>query len=145
MVTRGTSSLSKTELAEKLESLGAVYSDSLEREQTSFNLQVFKSDTGSAVKLLGDMLSNAVLNSAELELAKEEVSQEHEANHTRYQETLLENVHYNAFREHMLGQPVKGDRDNTSALLVDQLREYHTANYVGDNIVVVATGDVTHE
>lgn len=27
-------------------------------------------------------------------------------------ETTIENVHYNAFREHMMGQPMKGDRDN---------------------------------
>jgi processing peptidase subunit beta len=125
--------------------MGALYSDDIEREQTSFSLQVFKNDASRAVKLLGDIISNPALNKGEFELAKEEVSQEHEANHTRYQETLLENAHFNSFREHMLGQPVKGDRDNTALLRVEHLKDFHTANYVGDNIVVVATGDVNHE
>jgi processing peptidase subunit beta len=145
MATRGTTSRSKTEFAEEVENMGAVYSDAIEREQTSFSLQVFKQDAGRAVELLGDIVCNPTLNSGELELAKEEVSQEHEANHTRYEETLLENAHFNSFREHMLGQPVKGDRDLTSSLHADHLRAFHSANYVGDNLVVVATGDVHHE
>lgn len=145
MATRGTTSKSKSELAEEIANMGATYTDDIEREQTSFGLQVFKGDATRAVGLLGDMVSNISLNSAELELAKEEVSMEHESNHTRYVETTLNQVHYNSFREHQLGQPVKGDRDNCSSLQVDHLRDYHTANYVGDNIVVVATGDVTHD
>jgi predicted Zn-dependent peptidase len=44
----------------------------------------------------------------------------------------------------MMGQPIKGDRDFVGSLSADMLREYHTANYYGENIVVVATGDVSH-
>mmetsp|Transcript_3727 Transcript_3727/g.6353 ORF Transcript_3727/g.6353 Transcript_3727/m.6353 type:complete len:357 (+) Transcript_3727:34-1104(+) len=145
MALRGTTSKSKTELAEEIENIGAVYGAKSDREITSYGLKCHKGDAGKAVQLLGDMLCNNTLNSAELELVKQEVSMEHEANHTRYEETLLENVHFNSFREHMLGQPIKGDRDMNSTLRVDHLRDYHSANYIGDNIVVVATGDVSHE
>jgi hypothetical protein len=58
------------------------------------------------------MISNNAWNTSEFELLKEEVSAEHEDNHHRYEETTLENVHFNTFREHQLGQPKKGDRDN---------------------------------
>jgi len=44
----------------------------------------------------------------------------------------------------MLGQPIKGDRDLLQEIGADHLRQYHTANYFGDNLVVVATGDVNH-
>lgn len=91
------------------------------------------------------MLCNSALNSAELELVKDEVSNEHEDNHNRYVETTLENAHFNSFREHMIGQPIKGDRDLTHTLGVDHLRDFHAANYFGDNVVVVATGDVAHD
>jgi len=145
MALRGTSNKSKTEIAEATENHGARYSAHSDREWTSYNLQVLKGDAASAVNLLGDMVCNSSLNSAELELVKDEVSMEHEDNHNRYIETTLENAHFNSFREHMLGQPIKGDRDLTSTLGVDHLRDYHTANYYGDNIVVVATGDVSHD
>ena len=45
----------------------------------------------------------------------------------------------------MMGQPKKGDRDFTGNIDASSLRNFHTANYYGDNIVVVATGDVTHD
>jgi processing peptidase subunit beta len=45
----------------------------------------------------------------------------------------------------MMGQPIKGDRDYVSTIGVEHLRDYHTANYYGENIVVVATGDVSHD
>jgi len=49
------------------------------------------------------MVCNSRLDANELELVKEEVSQEHEDNQNRYMETLIENVHFNAYREHMMG------------------------------------------
>lgn len=145
MALRGTTNKSKTELAEAIENMGARYSAHSDREFTSYNLQILKGDASGAVNILGDMLCNNALNSGELELVKDEVSMEHEDNHNRYVETTLENAHFNSFREHMLGQPIKGDRDLTSQLGVDHLRDYHTANYFGDNVVVVATGDVSHD
>jgi processing peptidase subunit beta len=45
----------------------------------------------------------------------------------------------------MLGQPIKGDADNLGNLTVDDLRNYHAANYFGDNLVVVGTGNINHD
>ena len=49
-----------------------------------------KGDVNRAVSLLGDAFSNASLDSAEIELTKQEVAQEHEKNHKDYEGTLLE-------------------------------------------------------
>lgn len=45
----------------------------------------------------------------------------------------------------MLGQPKKGDRDNVFNIKSDHLRDFHSANFVGDNIVVVGAGNINHE
>ena len=45
-------------------------------------------------------------------IGKIKASKEQEDNHHRYIETTLENSHFNIYREHMMGQPIKGDRDN---------------------------------
>lgn len=91
------------------------------------------------------MISNSTFSGSELELVKEEVHQEHEDNHNRFFETLIENVHFNVYREHMLGQPIKGDRDNLHSLTADNVRDFHTTNYFGDNIVIVGAGNINHE
>jgi predicted Zn-dependent peptidase len=113
MNTRGTTSRTKTVLSEDIESIGARYSALSEREYTKYGLQCFGVDASKAVSLLGDMVCNGSFNSAEFELCKEEVTAEHEENHHRFHETTLENCHFNAYREHMMGQPIKGDRDLT--------------------------------
>ena len=145
MAARGTTSMSKTEFHEAIDNMGGIWHGHSDREWTSYGMHVFKGDSGKAVKMLGDALCNSTLNPAELEQLKVEVANEHEENHTRYMETTLENSHFNAFREHMIGQPIKGDRDYVSTISADHLREYQSANHYGENMVVVATGDVTHE
>ena len=142
---RGTTSRSRAELSEDIENSGMRYTATSDREFTTYGLQCFGNDTGKAVSVLGDIICNSALNSAEFELCKEEVSNEHEDNHNRFEETTLENCHFNSFREHMLGQPIKGDRDMTQQVTLENLREFHGANYYGDNITVVATGNVNHD
>jgi len=44
-----------------------------------------------------------------------------------------------------MGQPKKGDRDNVHSIKADQLREFHSTNFFGDNIVVVGAGNINHE
>jgi processing peptidase subunit beta len=145
MFLSGTSSRSKSDLCEDIESMGARYNAETGREISNFSMRVMPGDVGRAVDLLGDMICNSQFNGSELELAKESVSQEHEANHRRYKETTMENVHFNVYREHMMGQPTKGDRDNVQNLTVDHLRDFHTTNFFGDNMVIVAVGNVNHD
>lgn len=45
----------------------------------------------------------------------------------------------------MLGQPIKGDADNLTNLSVDDLNTFKAANYFGDNLVIVGTGNIGHE
>lgn len=125
--------------------MGARLNSSLDRERSTLTVQCFKGDVGRAVSLLGDAVSNANLDSAEIELAKREVADEHEKNHTDYENTTIEQCHYNAFREHMIGQPKKGDPDQLQNLNADVLDGYRAANYFGDNIVIVGTGGVDHD
>ena len=145
MLSRGTSSHTKASFAEEIEGMGARLNADHCRERQSLTLRCFKGDVGRAVHLLGDAVSNATLDPAELELAKREVADEHEKNHTDYERTLLEQVQYNAYREHMVGQPSKGDPDQLQNLNSEILDGYRAANYFGDNIVVVGTGGIDHD
>jgi len=45
----------------------------------------------------------------------------------------------------MMGQPVKGDRDQLHGQTIDNLRNFYTTNYFGENMVIVGTGNVNHE
>jgi predicted Zn-dependent peptidase len=72
MLLKGSSSASKGQLAEELEGMGASISSNVDREITSLNLTCFKGDLSRAVNMLGDCLSGATLDAAEVEMAKQE-------------------------------------------------------------------------
>ena len=121
MLTRGTSAQSKASIADEIESMGARIDGESGREQSRMTMQVFKGDIARAVSLLGDAYSNANLDAAELELAKEQIAAEHEENYRDYHYHTLENCHFNSYRDHMMGQPIKGDRDHVANINVDML------------------------
>ena len=145
MLARGTSQHTKASFAEEIEGMGARLDTDHCRERQAMTIRCFKGDISRAVSLLGDAVSNATLDSAELELVKREVADEHERNHTDYENTTLEQCQYNAFREHMVGQPKKGDPDQLQNLTSETLDGYRAANFFGDNIVVVGTGGIDHD
>jgi len=145
MVLRGTSARSKTMFAQEIEMMGARVNTSAGREVSNVSVTCFKSDTSKIVDMLGDAVTSATLDAAEFELCKEELMMEHSMSNTEYKTTTIENCHYNSYRDHQMGQPIKGDVDNTASLTVDDLQHFRATNWFGDNIVVVATGNVNHD
>lgn len=145
MLLRGSSNATKSQISETIENIGARVLTETGREISRYTLQVFKNDVGKAVQLLGDAFTKNTFNSSEFELVKEEASQEHSTSHERFKETLVENVHFNVYREHMMGQPIKGDRDNIHNLSIDTVKAFHANNFIGDNLVVVGTGNINHD
>jgi len=121
MLLKGTSARSKGQLAEEIESMGGRLSGNTGREQSHISLTVFKGDVRRAINILGDAVSNATIDAAEFEIQKQSIAQDHANNHNEYEYTTLENAHYNSFRDHMMGQPVRGDADNLSNLTVTDL------------------------
>ena len=63
----------------------------------------FKDDISRSVEILGDMLANSVYDESHLENEKETIWQELLATNEDHMETLMENVYYNIYREHMMG------------------------------------------
>lgn len=72
----------------------------------------FKQDWTRSIEILGDMLCNSLYDNYHLELEKDTIWQELLATNQDFMETLMENVYYNIYREHMMGQPILGDIDN---------------------------------
>lgn len=145
MLDRGSASLSASEVCANIESMGARGYHTHQREFTTHGMQSFKGDVAKTLGLLGDMISNAAFTAEDLQVVKEDASNLHENNHTEYKRTLMENVHFNAFRDHMMGQPIRGERDNLKNVSLEDIRDFHRNHYYGDNLTVVAVGDVNHQ
>ena len=145
MLLRGSQGASKAQLSEEIEGMGARINANTDREITNFNLTCFKGDLSRAISLLGDAISNPTLDAAELELTKMEQARENESANKDQERTTIEASHFNSFRDHMMGQPIRGDADNLQNLSQHMLAAYKAANYTGENIVIVGTGGVEHD
>lgn len=125
--------------------MGGRVESNIDREHTNLNFTCFKGDLSRAVALLGDAVTGATLDHAELEIAKQEQASAHDSSNKDQERVTMEAVHFNSFRDHMMGQPIAGDADNVQNLTADILNAYRAANYTGENIVIVGTGSVEHD
>lgn len=57
----------------------------------------------------------------------------------------MENVYFNIYREHMMGQPILGDIDNIRQINREMVVDFRNTNYFGENMVIVGTGAVNHQ
>lgn len=56
----------------------------------------------------------------------------------------MENVYFNVYRDHMMGLPILGEIDNIHKISRDMIVGFHQRMYYGENMVIVATGNVEH-
>ena len=88
------------------------------------------------------MLCNSIYDAYHVEYEKDTIWQELEAVNQDPKETLMENVYFNIFREHMMGQPILGDIDNIRQITREMIIDFHKRNYFGENIVIVGSGAI---
>lgn len=115
------------------------------REFTVYHANSFNKDVNKSIEVLADMIQNSWFDKQAIELERETITSELEETNKDFFETLMENVYFNIYREHMMGQPILGDLDNIKSINQDQILDYYERNYFGKNLVVVATGNVRHD
>lgn len=115
------------------------------REHTMYHTLSFPDGVSHAVEILGDMLCNSTYDPYHVELEKDTIWQELESVNQDPKETLMENVYFNIYREHMMGQPILGDIDNIRQITRDMIVDFHQRNYFGENIVIVGAGAISHQ
>ena len=142
---KGTSNRTRVQLETEVENLGSQLNAFTSREFTVFHVNAFNKDVPKAVEVLGDMINNSRFDKQAIEVEREVITSELEETNKDFFETLMENVYFNIYREHMMGQPILGDLDNIKSITQDQILDYYERNYYGKNLVLVATGNVKHD
>lgn len=109
---KGTTNRTRRQLEMEVENSGSQLNAYTSREHTLYHMLTFPDGFSKSVEILGDMICNSTLDNQHLEMEKDTIWQELEATNQDSKETLMENVYYNIYREHMMGQPILGDIDN---------------------------------
>lgn len=111
------------------------------RETTTYTLTFNKDQLTDAVNFLSELLSNSTFNETQVEAEKATLYREAISLDDPFAITS-NNIHYTSFRDHYLGQPVNGIRENIHNITAEQVHNFHKQFYVGSNITVSASGNV---
>ena len=95
--------------------------------------------------ILGDMLCNSSYLDYHVQNEKGTIWQELQATNDDTFETLMENVYFNVYRDHMMGLPILGVIDNIYEISRDMIVEFHNRMYFGENMMVIGTGNIEHQ
>lgn len=140
---KGTGRRTREQLEMEVEDLGGHLNAYTSREQTVYYAQVLKENTGDAVDILSDILTNSRLDDQAIERERGVILQEMENVYGETKEELVfDHLHENCFQDCALGRTILGPVDNIKRICRNDLLEYIKTYYTADNMVVVATGAI---
>jgi len=144
LVFKGTESRTAREIALAVDSIGGQMDAFTSKEYTCFYAKVLDTHVAEAVDLLSDIVLRPLFDATELERERKVIVEE-----IRMVEDAPEELVYDLFSTHFypghaLGRPIQGTEGTVKGLTRKRLLTYFRENYVPDNILIVAAGNVSH-
>ena len=144
MVFKGTHRRSAKDLALVLERLGGSLDAYTTREHTSFQARVLDTDIDVALDVLGDLVLEPVLRSADLDLEREVVLEEIATVEDTPDDLVFDLHAEQMWGGHPYGYSILGTRDTVSAFTADDLQRVHRERYHRGNMVIAGAGNIEH-
>lgn len=145
MAFKGTRRRTARQIAEEIENVGGEVNAGTSVETTSYYARILKDDVPLAVDMLADILTNSVLDEAELTREKHVILQEIGAAMDTPDDVVFDQFSATAFRDQTIGRPILGTPDTVQSFTPDQIRHYLRRNYTADKMIIVAAGAIEHE
>lgn len=145
MAFKGTKRRNARQIAEEFDAIGGGFNASTDREQTLYYARVLKEDVAVALDILADILLNSVFDKDEFDRERGVILQEIAQNNDTPEELIFDMFMETAFPNQSLGRNILGTEKNIASFSPDTLREFLYKHYLAHHIVVVASGNITHE
>jgi predicted Zn-dependent peptidase len=145
MLFKGTKRRSAREISQAVEGVGGYLNAFTSEEHTCFYSKALHERLPDLLDVLLDMMLNSRFAPADLELEreviKEEVAMCFDDPHQHVQELINETF----WPDHPLGRPLTGTLKTLNRLRRQHLIEFMRRNYVAQNTVIAAAGNLRHE
>ncbi|MBR9989999.1 MAG: insulinase family protein [Gemmatimonadetes bacterium] len=145
MVFKGTRERSAKDLALVLERLGGSLDAYTTREHTSFQARVLDTDVDVALDVLGDLVLEPMLRTADLELEREVVLEEIATVEDTPDDLVFDLHAERMWGAHPYGYSILGTRETVSGFTVDDLKRVHGDRYHRGNMVIAGAGHIDHD
>jgi predicted Zn-dependent peptidase len=145
MVFKGTRRRSAKQIALELEALGGSLDAYTSREHTVYQARVLDEHLDVAADVIGDFVFDPLLRKADLDLERKVVLEEIAMVDDTPDDLVFELHNEALWGPHPYGYSILGTRDTVGALGTDDLRALHDRAYQPSQLVVAASGNVTHD
>lgn len=145
MAFKGTSSRSALQIAETIENVGGDLNAATSVEHTGYFARVLKEDVVLAADILADILQNSVFDQDELDREQQVIVQEIGAARDNPDDHVFDLFQEAAYPDQPIGRTILGTVDSVNSFDPGVIRSYMDRNYVGDQMVVCAAGNVDHD
>ena len=145
MAFKGTKTRSALGIAEAIENVGGDLNAATSVEHTGYFARVLKEDVPLAGDILSDILQNSLFDQAELDREQQVIVQEIGAARDNPDDHVFDLFQQAAYPDQPMGRTILGTVESVKSFSPATIRDYMERNYVGDQMVVCAAGNVDHD
>jgi predicted Zn-dependent peptidase len=145
MVFKGTRRRNAKQIALELEALGGSLDAYTSREHTVYQARVLDEHLDIAADVIGDFVFEPLLRKSDLELERKVVLEEIAMVDDTPDDLVFELHNEALWGPHPYGYSILGTRESVAALKTTDLKALHERAYHPTQLVVAASGNVTHD
>ncbi|WP_248582265.1 pitrilysin family protein [Nocardioides sp. InS609-2] len=141
---KGTRERTALDISVALDEVGGEFNAFTAKEYTCFHARVLDEDLPLTVDVLGDMITNSLLSTQDVD-AEREVILDEIAMHDDDPDDVVHNLFaQQAWGDSPLGRPIAGSVESIASLTRDQIARFHRKHYRPANMVVAVAGNLDH-
>ena len=145
MAFKGTRRRDARAIAEEIEAVGGEMNAETAVDHTTFYVRLLKEDVALGLDVLGDIVSDPLLDAEELAREKYVIIQEIGAARDVPEDWVFELFQEAAFPDQPLGRSILGTPESIAAQAPDDLRRFLAGHYCGPASVLAAAGNLDHD
>lgn len=145
MAFKGTKTRTALQIAEAIEDVGGDLNAATSVEHTGYFARVLKEDVPLAGDILADILQNSLFEQNELDREQQVIVQEIGAARDNPDDHVFDLFQQAAYPDQPIGRTILGTVESVKSFSPETIRGYMERNYVGDQMVVCAAGNVDHD
>jgi predicted Zn-dependent peptidase len=145
MAFKGTRRRSAREIAEEIETAGGDLNAATSVENTAYYAHVLAEDSGLALDILADILTDSTFDAAELEREKGVILQEISAAEDTPDDLIFDLFNATAFPDQPIGRAILGTPEGVSSFKRETIGNYLNTHYRSQATIIGAAGAVDHK
>jgi predicted Zn-dependent peptidase len=141
---KGTKTRSALDIARAMDAVGGEFNAFTEKEHTCFYATVLDRDVALAVDLISDVVLNATITAADVDVERTVVLEEIAMRDDDPADLVHDEFSGSLFGDNPLGRSILGTEDSIHALTRTQINGYYHRRYRPQEMVVAVAGRVDH-